>query len=147
MCRRLIGALCILWKVFFNESITVIITLVTLIYISPQLTLFVLLILPVSGLIIGRIGKTLKRESIKGQGLMGDLLSLLDETISGNRIIKAFNAEKYLSKKFTDDSMNYYHVSKSMQRKKRFVFSSFRVSRHQCSCSSALLWRFARFES
>ncbi|HAP00818.1 MAG TPA: antibiotic ABC transporter ATP-binding protein [Bacteroidetes bacterium] len=102
----------------FNESITVIITLVTLIYISPQLTLFVLLILPVSGLIIGRIGKTLKRESIKGQGLMGDLLSLLDETISGNRIIKAFNAEKYLSKKFTDDSMNYYHVSKSMQRKK-----------------------------
>lgn len=92
--------------------------MVALIIISPQLTIFIFIILPITGLIIGRIGRLLKKQSAKGQQTIGDLLSLLDETISGNRIVKAFRAEKYLEKKFGDDNMKYYRLSKSMQRKK-----------------------------
>ncbi len=102
----------------FKEPVAIMVSLGAMIYISPQLTLFVLIILPVTGLIIGRIGRMLKRQSVKGQQLLGDLLSLLDETISGNRIVKAFRAEKYLENKFGDDNMKYYRLSKSMQRKK-----------------------------
>jgi len=102
----------------FKEPVAIIVSLGAMIYISPQLTLFVLIILPVTGLIIGRIGRLLKRQSVKGQQLLGDLLSLLDETISGNRIVKAFRAEKYLVNKFGGDNMKYYRLSKSMQRKK-----------------------------
>ncbi len=102
----------------FKEPVAILVSLGAMIYISPQLTLFVLIILPVTGLIIGRIGRMLKRQSVKGQQLLGDLLSLLDETISGNRIVKAFRAEKYLENKFGDDNMKYYRLSKSMQRKK-----------------------------
>ncbi|GDX52193.1 ABC transporter ATP-binding protein [Bacteroidota bacterium] len=101
-----------------NESISIIVFLVALIIISPQLTIFIFIILPITGLIIGRIGRLLKKQSAKGQQTIGDLLSLLDETISGNRIVKAFRAEKYLEKKFGDDNMKYYRLSKSMQRKK-----------------------------
>ncbi len=102
----------------FKEPVAIIVSLGAMIYISPQLTLFVLIILPVTGLIIGRIGRLLKRQSVKGQQLLGDLLSLLDETISGNRIVKAFRAEKYLENKFGSDNMKFYRLSKSMQRKK-----------------------------
>ncbi len=102
----------------FKEPVAILVSLGAMIYISPQLTLFVLIILPVTGLIIGRIGRLLKRQSVKGQQLLGDLLSLLDETISGNRIVKAFRAENYLQNKFGEDNMKYYRLSKSMQRKK-----------------------------
>ncbi|MEI7802243.1 MAG: ABC transporter ATP-binding protein [Bacteroidota bacterium] len=102
----------------FKEPVAILVSLAAMIYISPQLTLFVLIILPITGLIIGRIGRMLRKQSAKGQQLLGDLLSLLDETISGNRIVKAFRAEKYLENKFADDNMKNYRLSKSMQRKK-----------------------------
>ncbi len=102
----------------FKDPVAILVSLGAMIYISPQLTLFVLIILPVTGLIIGRIGRLLRKQSVKSQQLLGDLLSLLDETISGNRIVKAFRAEKYLEHKFGDDNMKYYRLSKSMQRKK-----------------------------
>jgi subfamily B ATP-binding cassette protein MsbA len=67
---------------------------------SPQLTTFVLVLLPVAGLIIGRIGKSLKKKSVQAQEKMGELLSNMEETLGGLRIIHAFTAEKLSSKKF-----------------------------------------------
>jgi ABC-type multidrug transport system fused ATPase/permease subunit len=67
---------------------------------SWKLTLFVLILLPLSGWLIGMIGKSLKQRSTLGQQQTGELLSQIEETLSGLRVIKAFNAEKKLEKRF-----------------------------------------------
>lgn len=85
---------------FFREPVMIIVYLGSLIYMSPGLTLFVLILLPISGLIIGRIGRTLRRNSAKVQKAMGSLLSIIEEAIGGLRIIKAFNAEEKTHEKF-----------------------------------------------
>lgn len=85
---------------FFREPVIIIVYLGSLIYMSPGLTLFVLFLLPISGLIIGRIGRTLRRNSAKVQKSMGSLLSIIEEAIGGLRIIKAFNAEEKTNEKF-----------------------------------------------
>lgn len=85
---------------FFREPVMIIVYLGSLIYMSPGLTLFVLILLPISGLIIGRIGRTLRRNSAKVQKSMGSLLSIIEEAIGGLRIIKAFNAEEKTNEKF-----------------------------------------------
>ena len=84
----------------FKNPIMITIYMITLLTISWQLTLFVLILLPVGGSIIGIIGRTLKRKSLEGQTLNGQLLTQIEETLSGLRIIKAFNAEGTLSKRF-----------------------------------------------
>ena len=88
----------------FKNPIMIIIYLVVLFTMSWKLTLFVLVLLPISGLLIGRIGKSLKRKSLIGQQLSGELISQIEETLGGLRIIKAFNAEDKLSQRF--DSLN-----------------------------------------
>ena len=85
----------------FKVPIMILVYLITLFCISWQLTLFVLLLLPVAGLLIGRIGRSLKRRSTRGQELTADLLSMIEETLGGLRIVKAFNAEQQLSERFS----------------------------------------------
>lgn len=80
-------------EMFFKDPVIMIIHFIGLLLISAKLTLFVLLILPVTALIVGRIGKNLRKTSFKGQRKMGALMSIVDETLGGLRIIKAFNAE------------------------------------------------------
>src|SRR5690606_648630 len=77
----------------FKEPVTILIFFAYMIILSPQLTLFLLLFLPVSGLIIGRIGRTLKASSNIAQVKQGGILSTIEETLGGIRVIKAFNAE------------------------------------------------------
>ena len=84
----------------FREPLNIIVFLITMFTMSPQLTTFVLVLLPVAGLIIGRIGKSLKKKSVQAQEKMGELLSNMEETLGGLRIIHAFTAEKLSSKKF-----------------------------------------------
>lgn len=105
-------------EVAFKEPVTIIATLVTMLLLSPQLTLFVLVILPVSGYIIGRIGKTLKNASSKSQQLQGIINSIVDETISGIRIIKSFTAEKNLSDKFKNINQQHNKIGTGMIRKR-----------------------------
>ena len=69
---------------------------------SAKLTLFVLILLPLSGLIIGRIGRTLRATSFKGQKRLGMIMSHVEEGLAGLRIIKAFNAEDKMDLKFND---------------------------------------------
>ena len=84
----------------FKDPIMIGIYLITLFCISWQLTLFVLLLLPIAGLLIGRIGRSLKLRSTRGQELTSDLLSDIEETLGGLRVVKAFNAEQQLSENF-----------------------------------------------
>jgi subfamily B ATP-binding cassette protein MsbA len=87
-------------QMIFRDPITIIIFMVILFTISFQLTIFVLLILPVTGFIIGRIGKSLRKTSFRGQQRLGELLALLEETLGGLRIIKAFNGEAHMKERF-----------------------------------------------
>jgi subfamily B ATP-binding cassette protein MsbA len=79
-------------EIFFREPIAIIINIAALLYWSPSLTLFSFILLPVSALIISRIGKSLKRTAKEGQDQMGLLFSSIEENLGGIRIIKAFNA-------------------------------------------------------
>jgi len=88
----------------FKDPIMIIIYLLTLCFISWQLTLFVLILLPISGWLIGKVGKSLKRTSTKGQEQIAQILTQIEETLSGLRIVKAFNAEQQLNQRF--DNLN-----------------------------------------
>jgi subfamily B ATP-binding cassette protein MsbA len=105
-------------EMIFREPITILSFLITLFIISPSLTLFVLILLPVSGFLIGRIGKSLKRTSEKGQKKMGVILSLIEETISGLRIIKAFNAIDYVNERFHKTNREYTKIMTRLYRKR-----------------------------
>jgi subfamily B ATP-binding cassette protein MsbA len=85
----------------FREPVTILIFLSYMIVLSPQLTLFLMLLLPVAGFIIGRIGRSLKRQSTMLQEKLAAILSTIEETLSGIRVIKAFNAEQKQFNKFT----------------------------------------------
>ena len=84
----------------FKDPIMILVYLITLFTISWQLTLFVLILLPIAGLLIGRIGRSLKRASTKGQEQNAEILTQIDETLGGLRVVKAFNAEDKLTQRF-----------------------------------------------
>jgi len=105
-------------EMLFKDPLNIMIYLATLIFISPQLTLFVIILFPLTGIIIGVIGRSLKKSSDRGQNKMGELLSIIDENISGLRIIKAFNAEKHINKNFEKESGHYKEIMTSLLRKK-----------------------------
>ena len=102
----------------FREPIAVIGFLLVLFMTSVQLTLFIFVLLPISGLVIGQIGKSLKKTSSKGQNKMGELLSILEETLTGIRIIKAFNAEEKSTEKFKKFNQDYTSLMVKMYRKR-----------------------------
>jgi len=87
-------------EVFIREPLTIIFYLVAMVTISPQLTMFLLVSLPIAGLIIGRISKSLRKSSNLAQEQLGNMLGVIDETIAGMRVVKAFNAEKSLHIRF-----------------------------------------------
>ena len=84
----------------FKDPIMILVYLITLFCISWQLTLFVIVLLPVAGWLIGRIGRSLKRASTLGQEQNAEILTQIDETLGGLRVVKAFNAEQKLITRF-----------------------------------------------
>lgn len=90
-----------LLETLFREPVTILFFFLYMVILSPQLTLFLVFFLPVSGFIIGRIGRSLKKQSTAVQEKLGAILSTIDETLGGIRIIKAFNAEKKQYDKLT----------------------------------------------
>jgi subfamily B ATP-binding cassette protein MsbA len=92
---------------WIRDPLTIIVTLAVLLVISLQLTLFILVLIPILGLVIGRITKSLKKYSHDVANKYGETLSILDETLSGLRVIKAFNIEKILRSRFftTNDEL------------------------------------------
>lgn len=104
-------------ETFFKEPIMIIASLVFLVILSPQLTLFVFVLLPVVSVLITSIGKSLKRSSKKAQKKVGEILSQTEEDLSGLKVIKAFNAEEQKKSLFAKVTQNYYRTMNSVMRK------------------------------
>lgn len=94
-------------QLLLREPLLLIVYFSTLIFISPMLTLFSLIVLPLSGIIISWVGKSIKRSSDKSQKKLGEISSTFDESISGLRVIKGFNAIDYASNRFEDLNKNF----------------------------------------
>jgi ATP-binding cassette, subfamily B, bacterial MsbA len=90
-----------------KNPVIIMVSVIFMIIMSWQLTLFVFVLFPVVALVIGRIGKSLKRRSLEGQNKMGEILSTIEETLSGLRIIKAFNAEHKIKKRFHKETEDF----------------------------------------
>ena len=105
-------------EMMFRDPMNIIVFLTYMFVMSPSLTLFVLIVLPISGFIIGRIGRSLRKISMKGQNKMGDLFSIIEETLSGLRIIKAFNAEDKINSRFKNENHKYYNIMNKMVRRR-----------------------------
>ncbi len=103
---------------FVKAPIQIIIYVFALFIMSYKLTFFVLILIPISGYVISVVGKNLKKASIKGQNKLGALLSLLEETIFGLRIIKAFNAEDRSREKFRGENQQYTRIMNKILRKR-----------------------------
>lgn len=104
-------------EMLFKNPILIVVSLVVMVYMSWTLTLFVLLMLPVAALITGRIGRSLKKPSRKGQDKMGEVLSTIDESLSGLPIIKAFNAEKKMEYRFEKETHDYLRIMNRLMRR------------------------------
>ena len=109
-------------EVYLKEPLNILIVLFLLFLISAKLTLIVFALIIVIALVIGTIGKTLKKQSHEGQERLGFIASLYDEMISGMRIIKAFGAEKYKEKQFEKENQYWYSLMNKVMRK-RFLSS------------------------
>lgn len=103
-------------EALFKEPLTMVIYLASLIIISPQLTIIVFVTLPIMGLLIGQIGKMLKKYAQRGQSKFGDLVSLYEETLMGIRIIKAFNSQAFFLRRFTKENRAYTAINVASNR-------------------------------
>ncbi len=97
-------------EMVFRDPIMIIAYLATMVFMSWQLTLFVLVLLPISGVLISIIGRKLKGASRLGQSKLGEVLSVFDESLGGLRIIQAFNAEEATHKRFKETNDDYYQL-------------------------------------
>ena len=104
-------------EMVFRNPINIIILLGTMIYMSPTLTLLVMILIPVPALLIGLVSSSLRRTSVKGKTRLGVLFSIIEETLGGLRIIKAFNAEKFMDKKFIQENKFFTQTMIRMYRK------------------------------
>ncbi len=98
-----------------KDPLNLLILLGTLVFISPKLSLFLLIFLPVTAFIIGRISRTLKKQSNAAAIKQSEALSVLDETLGGLRVIKAFTAERLVGKKFDQHNEDLFHIKNKMQ--------------------------------
>ena len=105
-------------ELVFREPISIIIHVSTLLYLSPSLSIASFFLLPISALVISRIGKSLKRTAKKGQHQMGLLYSAMEEGLGGIRIIKAFHAQKFINKSFEEINLRYQKLITRAFRKR-----------------------------
>jgi len=101
----------------FRDPLYILIFVIYLFIASYQLTLFALILLPVSGWLIGKASRTLRSSSFAGQQFLGRLLSVVEETLTGLRIVKGFNAERKMEKQFSETNERYSKVFKRVTRK------------------------------
>lgn len=109
------------FHILFRDPLLIIGFLSMLLYMSPQLTIVTLLTLPISAIVIGSISRKLKRGAVETQSMMGRIVSHFEEAISGVRIIKAFNAQKYVRENFGASNEKHRRVSKKMYNKQELA--------------------------
>ena len=103
---------------FFREPILITFYLFAMINLSPELSLFLLLFLPIAGLIIGRIGRSLKKVSTGVQIKLGEILSTIEETLGGIRVVKAFNAEQQQLSRFEKENQELFEIKNKAIRRR-----------------------------
>ena len=131
-------ALMVSLEALYFQPLNIIIFLIALIVLSPQLTLYILLFLPFTALVIGIVGRSLRKKSAKNQQLISRLMSSFEETIGGMRVIKGFNASGFFSKRYDQDDLNYTRNNIGVQR--RYDLSSPLSETIAIIVSAALLW-------
>ena len=108
-------------ELIVREPLTIIFTIIAMLALSPQLTVFVFIFIPISGYIISLVGKSLKKQSDNVQKEQGHFLSILEETLGGLRVIKGFNAEPYFNSKFQESTSRFYHFSNILLNRKNLA--------------------------
>jgi subfamily B ATP-binding cassette protein MsbA len=106
---------------FLKNPVIIIVLLISMLLMSPSMTLFILLVLPIAGIAIGRVGKSLKKVSREGQDKMGMILTVVEETLGGLRIIKAFNAEKKMNARFDEELHDYRRIMNRLMRRRELA--------------------------
>ena len=114
-------------ELMVREPLTILFTLIVMFTISPSLTLFVILFIPISGFIISIIGKKLRKDSKEVQQQQSNFLSIIDETISGQKVIKSFISESFFMKKFDEINNLLFRYSNKVVNRKNLAgpFSEF----------------------
>ncbi|MDO5609066.1 MAG: ABC transporter ATP-binding protein [Capnocytophaga sp.] len=108
-------------ELIVREPLTIIFTIIVMFGISTKLTIFVFIFIPISGLVISKIGKSLKRQSTQVQQEQGRFLSLIEETVSGLRIVKAFNAENIFNRRFQKSTERFFNFSNSLMNRQNLA--------------------------
>nr|WP_317631145.1 ABC transporter ATP-binding protein [uncultured Flavobacterium sp.] len=104
-------------ELIVKEPLTIVFSLIAMISISWKLTIFVFIFIPISGFIISKIGKTLKSKSSKAQQENGYLISITEETLTGLKVVKGYNAENYFAKTFNDSINRLYELTNAIAKK------------------------------
>ncbi|MCD6018985.1 MAG: hypothetical protein K0S53_2106 [Bacteroidetes bacterium] len=104
-------------ELIFREPLIIMISLATLIFISPYLTLYVFLLLPVAGLVVALVSKSLKSRSAKGKVVFGQLFNIMEETLGAMKVIKAFTGETFVQNKFEKVNQDYNKISIGLYRR------------------------------
>lgn len=108
-------------EVFIREPLTIIIFLGAMIYISPALSLFIFIFLPVAGLIIGLVSKSLRKSSNISQQYLSHILAIIDETLTGMRVVKAFNAERHQQLRFTKMNNDLFRIRNKISARRELA--------------------------
>ncbi|WP_298898776.1 ABC transporter ATP-binding protein [uncultured Psychroserpens sp.] len=115
------GSFLSILELIVREPLTIIFTIVMMLLISAKLTLFVFVFIPISGFIISRIGKSLKKKSDRVQKEQGTFLSIIEETLGGLKVIKGFNGETSFLNKFKASTTRFYHFSNKLLNRQNFA--------------------------
>ena len=127
-----------------RNPIALVVCFITLFTVSWQLTLFVLVILPLAGWVMGSVSRKLKSQSVVAQGQWGDIMSQLDETLGGLRIIKAFIAERKMSERFAKINNGFRDAMNAMVIRQS---SAHPMSGYLRDCDRIMVWRRIDFDS
>lgn len=131
-------ALMVSLEALYMQPLTILLFLGALIFLSPQLTLYIVIFLPLTAIFIGLLSRSLRRKSARNQELAGRIMSSFEETISGMRIIKAFNASGFFRQKYSAEDWSYTRNNIGVQR--RYDLSSPLSETIGIAVSAALLW-------
>ena len=110
-----------IFELIVKDPLMVLFTLLSMFLISPKLSIFVIVFIPICGFVISLVGKSLRRKSLKVQKEQGQFISLVDETLSGMKILKIFNAEDKFQKKFINSTNRFYKFSNSVLNRKNLA--------------------------
>ena len=110
-----------IFELIVKDPVMVLFTIISMFIISPKLSVFVIVFIPICGYVISVVGKSLRRKSLKVQKEQGNIISLVDETLSGFKILKIFNSENIFLNKFKHSTKRFYDFANSVNHRKNLA--------------------------